>query len=190
MSKPFIILDRDGVINFDSDDYIKTLEEWRPLPGSIDAIANLSKGGFSVVIATNQSGLGRGYLDEFTLANMHELMSQLVEEKGGEITGLFFCPHLPEANCTCRKPLPGLLEQIELEFSISVAGSWFVGDSEKDIDVALAKQCLPMLVKTGKGRSTLAKLSKDKLERTLVFDDLFAVSQYVLSHTNNIFKTE
>lgn len=180
MSKPFIILDRDGVINYDSDDYIKSVDEWVPLPGSIEAISILSKAGFSIVVATNQSGLARGYFNDYTLANMHELMRNLVEEQGGTIKGVFFCPHLPDAGCSCRKPLPGLLDQIETEFDTSLAGSWYIGDTEKDIDAANFKNCKPILVLTGKGLSTRNNLPEEKLKNTPVFDDLFAASQYIL----------
>src|SRR5690606_28430898 len=104
-----VILDRDGVINEDSDAYIRSVDEWQPIPGSIAAIARLSRAGYRIAVATNQSGLARGYFDEFTLANMHALMLHLVEEAGGHIDALCYCPHGPDAGCRCRKPAPGLL---------------------------------------------------------------------------------
>lgn len=183
MPTPFIILDRDGVINYDSDNYIKSVEEWIPLPGSIEAISLLSKAGFSIVVATNQSGLARGYYDNFTLANMHTLMCNLVEEQGGIISGVFFCPHLPTDNCSCRKPLPGLLNQIESEFSTNLSGSWFVGDTEKDIDTALIKNCKPILVLTGKGRLTKKSLSEEKLKKIRIFDNLLQACNFIIKNS-------
>jgi len=185
MNSPLIILDRDGVINHDSDEYIKSEDEWFPLAGSIDAISELSKSGFRVCVATNQSGLGRGLFDEFTLARMHELMISLVEEKGGSISGIFFCPHRPDEGCECRKPKPGLLNQIEEQFSCSVAGSWFVGDTEKDIDVALAKGCKPILVLTGKGTLTQSSMDPAILAKVPVFDDLFSAAMFIIADHNN-----
>jgi len=176
-----IILDRDGVINHDSDDYIKSEEEWFPLQGSIEAIAQLSQAGFTVCVATNQSGLGRGLYDEFALARMHALMSSLVEEHGGKIDGVFYCPHLPDDKCECRKPGPGLLNQIEDQFSQSVKGSWFIGDTEKDIGAARAKGCKPILVLTGYGSLTRSTLSPEQLEGIPVFDDLFSAAMFVLA---------
>ena len=181
--KRLVILDRDGVINEDSDDYIRNEEEWVPLPGSIEAICRLSKAGWLVAVATNQSGLGRGYFDEFALARMHEKMRALVEQGGGEIAGVFFCPHRPDEDCGCRKPRTGLLERIEAEFGMSVAGAWYVGDTEKDVDCALAKGCRPALVLTGKGAQARRKLERDKLARVRVFDDLCAAADSILAET-------
>jgi D-glycero-D-manno-heptose 1,7-bisphosphate phosphatase len=184
MTSNIIILDRDGVINYDSDDYIKNTEEWIPLPGSIEAISELSRAGFRICIATNQSGLGRGLFTEYDLANMHELMRLVVEEQGGKIDGIFFCPHTPEENCACRKPGIELLNQIEEHFSQSVENAWFIGDTEKDIDAALAKNCKPILVLTGKGSLTQATINPDKLYNIPVFDDLFTASMFVISELN------
>ena len=108
-----VILDRDGVINQDSDAYVKSVDEWIPIPGSAAAIARLHKAGYRVVIATNQSGLARGYFDRTELDAMHAKMTELIEAEGGKLDGIFFCPHGPEDNCGCRKPLPGLIDQIE-----------------------------------------------------------------------------
>ncbi|MDY6984270.1 MAG: HAD-IIIA family hydrolase, partial [Pseudomonadota bacterium] len=124
MSEPaaakLVILDRDGVINEDSDDYIRTLAEWIPVPGSIEAIAHLSRAGYKIGVATNQSGLARGYFDEITLANMHAQLCELVEEAGGQVDTICYCPHGPDEGCRCRKPAPGLLEQISAELQIPV----------------------------------------------------------------------
>ena len=167
-----IILDRDGVINQDSDDYIKSADEWIPIPGSIEAIAALSAAGFTVVVATNQSGIARQYFDEFELARMHHKMCSLVEAAGGEIAGVFFCPHGPDEGCKCRKPEPGLLQQIETEFGTSVAGAPFVGDTIKDILTARLVGCTPVLVKTGKGTRTIEETSSDELDGVDIFDSL------------------
>lgn len=181
MDTPLVILDRDGVINHDSDDYIKSEDEWFPIAGSIDAISQLSQSGFLVCVATNQSGLARGLFDEFALARIHELMRTLVEEKGGHIDGIFFCPHGPDDGCDCRKPRTGLLDQIEDQFGRSVAGAWFIGDTEKDIDAALAKGCKPILVLTGKGTLTHSSLAPGKLENVPVFDDLFSAAMFIIA---------
>jgi len=176
-----IILDRDGVINEDSDDYIRSPEEWQPVSGSIEAIARLSRAGYLIAVATNQSGLARGYFDEITLANIHNLMNALVEEAGGSIAAVCYCPHHPEAACDCRKPLPGLLNQIEAALGVPVAGAWYVGDSLKDIQAARTKSCKPILVRSGKGRATEAKLSAEDREQLPVFDNLARAVEYILA---------
>lgn len=152
-----VILDRDGVINEDSDDYIKSLDEWHPIPGSIEAIGRLSQAGYTIAVATNQSGIGRGYYTLETLQQMHAKMKQLVALQGGSIATIAFCPHLPNDKCDCRKPKPGLVEQIESALNMSAQGAYFIGDTEKDILVGESKGCLPILVKTGKGQRTLDK---------------------------------
>lgn len=153
-----LILDRDGVINQDSDNYIRCQEDWIPIPGSIEAIASLSRAGFELAIATNQSGLGRGYFSLDDLEEIHDTLYQQVEEQGGQIAGIFYCPHLPDAGCLCRKPATGLLEAIELELGQPVNGAFFIGDSLKDLQAAQSSGCRPILVKTGKGEKTLAAL--------------------------------
>lgn len=168
-----LILDRDGVINQDSDAYIKTLEEWIPIPGAIEAIARLSKAGWTVAVATNQSGLARGYYDQAMLEAMHARLRQLVAEQGGEVGLIVHCPHGPHDGCDCRKPKAGLLKRIAAHYGAELAGVWFVGDSSGDLDAARAVDCQPVLVKTGKGQRTLAKPLPAE---TLVFDDLAAVA--------------
>ncbi|SDH35649.1 D-glycero-D-manno-heptose 1,7-bisphosphate phosphatase [Pseudomonas benzenivorans] len=168
-----LILDRDGVINYDSDAYIKTLEEWIPIPGAIEAIARLSKAGWTVAVATNQSGLARGYYDQAMLDAMHARLRQLVAEQGGEVGLIAHCPHGPDDGCDCRKPKAGLLKRIAAHYGVELAGVWFVGDSSGDLDAARAVDCQPVLVKTGKGQRTLAKPLP---AGTLVFDDLAAVA--------------
>lgn len=181
MSLKLIILDRDGVINYDSDNYIKNEDEWIPLPGSIEAISHLTKAGFTVCIATNQSGLARGLFTEFDLARMHETMRAQVEKQGGNIEAIFYCPHGPDDGCKCRKPATGLLEQMESQFSQSVKNAWFIGDTEKDIDAAISQQCKPILVLTGKGSLTKSTINPHKLLEIPVFDDLFSAAMFVIA---------
>ena len=172
-----LILDRDGVVNYDSDAYIKSLDEWIPLPGAIEAIARLSKAGWTVAVATNQSGLARGYYDVPTLEAMHAKLRELVAEQGGELGLIVHCPHGPDDGCDCRKPKPGMLQQIASHYGVPLPGVWFVGDSSGDLTAARAVDCQPVLVKTGKGERTLAQaLPAD----TLVFDDLAAVAAQLL----------
>lgn len=165
-----VILDRDGVINHDSDDYIKSPDEWQPIPGSIDAIARLNHAGYTVTVASNQSGLARGYFDISTLNAMHEKMHLLVNQAGGHIDGIFFCPHSPEDQCNCRKPLPGLLFQIARRFSSSLENVPFIGDSASDIEAAKLAGAKPVLVRTGKGIKTEQKLEMSS--DIPVFDNL------------------
>lgn len=168
-----LILDRDGVINHDSDAYIKSVEEWIPIPGSIEAIAQLSKAGWTVAVATNQSGIARGYYDLATLEAMHTRLRELVAEQGGEVGLIVYCPHGPDEGCDCRKPKPGMLRMIAEYYSANLAGIWFVGDSKGDLEAALAVDSQPVLVKTGKGLKTVgAGLPTG----TLIFDDLAAVA--------------
>lgn len=180
MPQSLVILDRDGVINQDSDNYIKSVDEWLPIPGSIGAIARLSQAGYKVVVITNQSGIARGYFDEIALANMHSYMCSLVENAGGSIDAVFYCPHAPDDGCDCRKPLPGMLNQIEEEFNLSVKNAFFVGDSEKDIDAGLAKHCRPILVRTGKGAATEKLLDLKKVKRIKIVNDLDAAVNVIL----------
>ena len=172
-----LILDRDGVINHDSDAYIKSLEEWIPIPGSIEAIAQLSKAGWTVAVATNQSGIARGYYPLATLDAMHARLRELVAEAGGEVGLIVYCPHGPDEGCECRKPKPGMLRTIAEQYQVSLAGVWFAGDSSGDLEAARAVDAQPVLVKTGKGERTL---SKGIPENTLVFDDLAALARHLI----------
>lgn len=155
---PILLLDRDGVINEDSDDYIRSLADWHPVPGSIEAIAELSRAGYRIAVATNQSGLSRGYFGLDELEEIHQHMCALVEERGGRIDGVFYCPHMPDEGCSCRKPAIGLLQAIEEEMGETLTGAPFIGDSLKDLQAAQAYGCKPMLVTTGKGSDTRQKL--------------------------------
>lgn len=150
-----VILDRDGVINVDSDQYIKSPEEWKPIPGSLEAVARLTQAGFRVVVATNQSGLGRGLFDMGTLNAMHEKMHKTVNQLGGRIDAVFFCPHAQDAGCVCRKPQPGMLLEIAERFNLALAGVPAIGDSLRDLQAASAAGAKPILVLTGKGKKTV-----------------------------------
>lgn len=176
-----IILDRDGVINEDSDAFIKSVDECVPLPGSIEAITRLSQAGYQVVVATNQSGIARGLFDEFTLAAIHQYLTDLVEEAGGTISAFFYCPHGPEDGCACRKPEPGMIDRIAAEFGLPVEGVPFVGDSLRDLQAAAAAYCKPVLVLTGKGQQTLSEGLPADLQSSDVFADLAAFADSILS---------
>lgn len=181
-----IVLDRDGVINEDSDDYIKSAEEFVPVPDSIQAIARLSRAGYIVAIATNQSGLAREYFTEDALSEIHHLLCSMVENIGGRVDGIFYCPHHPDDGCACRKPATGLLSQIETEFSCDLRGSFFVGDSLKDVQAARAHGCLPLLVRTGKGARTEEELSALGATDVQVFDSLSQAVDNVLGETGHV----
>jgi len=165
-----VILDRDGVINVDSDQFIKTPEEWKPIPGSLDAIARLNHAGYRVVVASNQSGIGRGLFDMAALNAINEKMYKALAQVGGRIDALFYCPHPAEANCTCRKPKPGMFEDIARRFNISLSGVASIGDSLRDMQAASAAGAQPVLVLTGKGVKTQA--AGGLPERTKVHQDL------------------
>lgn len=174
-----LILDRDGVINHDSDAYIKSVAEWIPLPGSIEAIAQLSKAGWTVAVATNQSGIARGYYDVATLDAMHARLRTLVAEQGGELGLIVYCPHGPDTGCDCRKPKPGMLKTIAAHYDVPLMGLWFVGDSLSDLEAAKAVDSQPVLVKTGKGAKTQGKTLP---AGTLIFDDLAAIAAELINN--------
>lgn len=176
-STTLIILDRDGVINEDSPDYIKSPEEWVALPNSLEAIAFLTKKGFKVVVATNQSGLARGYYSEHTLNLIHKKMQDQLALLGGRVDGIYYCPHGPDDGCRCRKPLPGLLEQIASNYQLSLDNVPFVGDSYRDLEAARNFNCCPVLVRTGNGEKTLEK-ARSWLPKNAIFKDLLEFAEY------------
>lgn len=149
-----IILDRDGVINFDSDQFIKSPDEWKPIPGSLEAIARLNQWGWRVVVASNQSGIGRGLFGMDTLNAINEKMVKSLALVGGRLDAIFFCPHAADSTCDCRKPKPGLLRQIAERFNVDLTGMPTVGDSLRDLQAGTAVGCKPYLVLTGKGQKT------------------------------------
>ncbi len=168
-----IILDRDGVINHDSDQFIKNPDEWKPIPGSLEAIARLNQAGYRVVVATNQSGIGRGLFDMPTLNAIHDKMHKSLAQVGGRIDAIFFCPHTSESNCACRKPKSGMLEEIAVRYGVSLKGVPAVGDSLRDLEAAARLEAQPYLVLTGKGTKTQAKGGLP--EGTLTYPDLASV---------------
>ena len=174
-----IILDRDGVINEDSDDYIKSVEEWIPIGGSIEAISRLKKAGYLVAVASNQSGIGRGYFEMQDLQAMHDKLNALLAQRGATIDAIFFCPHTPEDNCTCRKPKPGLLLQIARQLNADLKQAVFVGDSPSDIKAARMVGATPVLVKTGKGQRTLEQ--HEIVDGVAVYDNLSDFTRELLT---------
>ncbi len=175
-----VVLDRDGVINYDSDLYIKSPAEWRPIPGSVEAIARLNQNGFRIAIATNQSGIGRGLFDMATLNAINDKMMELIFRQGGRVDALFFCPHTAMEDCGCRKPRTGMLEEIAARFHTDLKGVPCVGDSLKDLQAAEAVGAQPILVLTGKGSKTLE--AGGLPGKTLVFADLAEASRHLIAH--------
>ena len=174
-----IILDRDGVINYDSDQFIKSPDEWRPIPGSLEAIARLNHAGFRVVVATNQSGLGRGLFDMATLIAINDKMHKALAQLGGRIDAVFYCPHTADSACDCRKPKPGMLIEIGNRFGAELTGVPCVGDSVRDLQAAAAVDAQPILVLSGKGEKTL----RDGIfpANTVIFPDLAFVATALLA---------
>jgi len=177
------ILDRDGTINVDSDEFVKSPDEWLPLPGALEAIAKLNHAGWHVVVATNQSGLGRGLFDMAALNAMHAKLFKLLAAVGGKIDAVFFCPHAPDNGCHCRKPAPGLFEQIGERCGVDLHGVPTVGDSLRDLQAGVAAGCEPHLVLTGKAARFrgLAGLPPEFPAGTLVHQDLLAFANFLIS---------
>lgn len=178
-----VILDRDGVINQDSDDYIKSPQEYVPIPGSLEAIARLNAAGYQVAVATNQSGVGRGLFDRARLDAMHDKLRRLLVEVGGHIDVIVSCLHTPQQQCDCRKPRPGLLQQIGEHFGVALTDVPMIGDSLRDLEVARAVGARPILVRTGKGERTLS--SGESLDGVAVYDNLAAAVDALLARTEN-----
>jgi D-glycero-D-manno-heptose 1,7-bisphosphate phosphatase len=174
---PWIILDRDGVINEDSDAYIKSPDEWIPIPGSLEAIASLKRRGFQIAVLTNQSGIARGLFDLSTLEKIHAKMVAAIEAAGGGIDALFYCPHGPEDNCDCRKPRSGLFQAFQAQYQVDLANVPAIGDSLRDLQAAEAVGASPMLVETGKGRKTIKRHPELDVP---TFENLHAAAQYIL----------
>ena len=170
-----VILDRDGVINHESKDFIKSPDEWKPLKGSLEAIARLSQAGFDIVVITNQSGVGRKLFSADMLGQIHVRMLDYVQQHGGKIHSILFCPHHPDDDCTCRKPRSGMYQELSQRLGMSFANVYSVGDSIRDLVAAKNAGAQPVLVKTGNGRKSLKKIANDpsiELDGTLVFDNL------------------
>ncbi len=175
-----VILDRDGVINFDSDHFIKNPDEWKPIPGSLEAIAELNQPGFRIALATNQSGISRGLFDMATLNAIHDKMHRALAQNGGRIDALFYCPHSAEDHCECRKPKPGMLLEIGRRFGIDLKGVNSVGDSLRDLQAGMSLGVQPILVLTGKGKAT--KAQGDLPDDTLIFDNLAQATRHFIQH--------
>jgi D-glycero-D-manno-heptose 1,7-bisphosphate phosphatase len=172
-----VILDRDGTINHDSDNHIRSPEEWRPIKGSLEAIARLTQADYHVVVATNQSGIARGFFDTRTLFAIHDKLARELAQMGGRIDAFFFCPHAAAAGCPCRKPQPGMLLEVARRFNISLSDTFMVGDAQRDLEAAAAAGARPVLVLTGKGEATQAE---GKLPiGTRVFPDLAAFARHL-----------
>jgi len=176
---PFIILDRDGVVNYDSDEYIKSPDEWIAIPGSLDAIAELNRHGYQVLVATNQSGVARGFYDLEILDRIHEKFMHELAAVGGHVDEIFYCPHHPDEKCPCRKPQPGLFYQMQQKYPLNLAETYFIGDSLSDVQVARLVGCKPILVQTGKGEKTLAQHAE--VAGVPYFPNLAKAVDYVLA---------
>jgi D-glycero-D-manno-heptose 1,7-bisphosphate phosphatase len=176
----FVIIDRDGVINYDSHEYIKSPDEWIPIPGSLEAIASLNHAGFRVMIATNQSGVARQLFTLETLQSIHEKLKKALLKVGGKVDDIFFCPHHPDDQCECRKPNVGLFTQIKEKYEIDFSHTFFIGDSSQDVEVALKTGCKPLLVLTGNGEKT-----RKEYPSILHFNDLAAAAAYIINEGKN-----
>jgi D-glycero-D-manno-heptose 1,7-bisphosphate phosphatase len=172
-----VILDRDGTINHDSDHYIKSLEEWRPIAGSLEAIARLTQAGYRVVVATNQSGISRGLFTTRALFDIHDALQRAAAQAGGRIDAFFFCPHAADAACQCRKPQPGMLLEVARRFNVSLKDTYMVGDALRDVQAAAAAGARPVLVLTGKGKKTQDENQLPPATR--VFADLAAFAEHL-----------
>ena len=172
-----VILDRDGVINYDSDQFIKSPDEWKPIPGSLEAIAQLNQAGYRVVVASNQSGIGRGLFDMAMLNTIHAKMHKALAQAGGRIDAVFFCPHPADSQCECRKPKAGMFREIAQRYHMDLTGVAAIGDALRDIEVARSVGALPILVKTGKGTATLAHGLPFEVT---AFDDLARAVAWIL----------
>lgn len=175
-----IILDRDGVINEDSADFIKSAAEWHPVPGSLEAIASLNRAGHRVTVATNQSGLARGLFSVQDLTAIHQKMHDALTHVGGHLDGIFYCPHHPDENCSCRKPKPGLLIDIMERFGVPSSEVWMIGDAKRDLLAAKAAGCHGILVKTGKGSVTVDQASQEWLKEVILLPDLAAAAEFLI----------
>lgn len=170
-----VILDRDGTINHDRDDYVKSTAEWRPIAGSIEAIARLTQAGYKIAVATNQSGIARGLLDAGALIAIHDTLQRAVHQAGGRIDAFFFCPHAADAGCRCRKPQPGMLLEVGRRFNVSLEDAYMVGDARRDLEAAAAAGARPVLVLTGRGAAT--QKEGQLPPGTQVFGDLVAFAR-------------
>lgn len=177
-----VFLDRDGVINQESPSSIRTPDEWKPFPGSLEAIQQFTRAGLRVYVITNQAGIARGFYTEETLSAIHQKMLDEVAKLGGKIDKIFYCPHASDAGCDCRKPNPGMLYRAAEEFHLQLSKIHFVGDSMRDIEAGQQAGCIPVLVKTGNGKHTLKEYPKE-LEEVAVFDSLYQAAPFIIKNT-------
>ncbi len=182
MGMQLVLLDRDGVINRESADFIKTADEWEPIPGSLEALARLHHNDIHVVVVSNQSGLARGLYDIQALNDIHQKMHQLVHKAGGHIDAVFFCPHGPDDACDCRKPMPGLLQQIASRLRVNLATTPFVGDRLSDVHAARQAGAIPVLLRSGRYRN--GEINADELQDVAIHDDLAAFVDSYLAQNN------
>ena len=182
--RKWLILDRDGVINHDSDQFIKNPDEWQPIAGSLEAMAALNLAGYRIVVITNQSGIARGLFDLDTLTQIHRKFKTLLKSCGGEVEHIYFCPHGPDDHCECRKPKSGLFHQFAQDYDLSLESIYAVGDSIRDLEAALGAGARAVLVRTGKGKNSEASIAAPKGDQRLknlpVFDNLSQFSQTLL----------
>ncbi len=174
----FVLLDRDGVINYDSDQFIKTPDEWQAIPGSLEAIARLNASGYKVVVITNQSGLARGMFSEATLQAIHNKFMTELAEHNGKIDRIYYCPHGPDQGCNCRKPKPGMLEQFASDYKANLNEVIFIGDTINDVHAAQNANAQPILVKTGKGIKTIKNNPNLLIP---IFENLYEATDFILS---------
>lgn len=174
----YVLLDRDGVINIDDNNYIKSPDEWVPIEGSLEAIALLHQQGCKIVVITNQSGVGRGLYSDTTLTDIHLKMTKMIEAAGGKVDHIYYCPHLPDAMCACRKPKPGMLHQFSKDAHTPLQDIYFIGDSLRDIEAGIAAGAKTLLVKTGNGKKTLT--ANPNLDIP-IFENLYDATKFILS---------
>lgn len=180
MKSSYVILDRDGVINHESADFIKSPQEWEPIDGSLEAIALLNQFGFNIVVITNQSGIARGLFDLSALEAIHAKMRHLLSEVGGRIDAIYFCPHGPDSQCSCRKPKPGLYQVFSQDKQVALQNLYSIGDSIRDIEASLAVGGSPIIVKTGNGLNTIKNNPQLNLP---IFENLYEAAKYIISKT-------
>src|SRR5690554_4816568 len=179
-----IILDRDGVLKPESDGYVKSVDEWLPIPNSLEAVGKLIQAGFNFAVASNQRCFASGYFTTADLDAMHSKMERLAAQHNGHFSYIAYCPHGPDDGCDCRKPLPGLIHQIEQGLNCSAKSAWMVGDSIRDLEAGVKAGCMPALVRTGKGATSEEKLDDAGLADTPVFDDLNEFVDFVINQSH------
>ena len=185
-----VFLDRDGTINVNRPDHVKSLDEFELIPGAIQAIRQLGATPLAIIVISNQSVINRGFASAQTVAAINEHLLQTVRRHGGRIDGIYYCPHRPDEQCQCRKPRPGLLLQAQQEHGLDLAGSYVVGDAATDVDLALAAGCHPVLVLTGRGAAQRVHLTEQQLRQTYIASDLAEAARWICQHENTLHSIE